>query len=324
MSNKLMECVPNISEGRDKEIIKQVINEVKNTNGVSLLDVDPGHATNRTVITFVGHPDNVIEAAFKLIKKASELINMEEHSGEHPRMGATDVCPLVPVSGMSMNEVIEYSEKLGSRVGKELKIPVYLYEHSAKKKFRKNLADIRQGEYENIIKKVQQSKWEPDFGSINSEIIKKSGNKLELKENKLTIFFNYFDLIENIKQNLSISDDDIICKSYDENKENLIKSYNQIIGINQEVEKIKHINVGLPQVTIELLETLNKNFYKSKIDLKSTFIAQRSILNNKTLMLGNKFQIKDINIKKFFKNEFWQSNNKIEELYDLKINKFIV
>ncbi len=170
-----MECVPNISEGRDKEIIKQVVNEVKNTNGVSLLDVDPGRATNRTVITFVGHPDNVIEAAFKLIKKASELINMEEHSGEHPRMGATDVCPLVPVSGLSMNEVIEYSEKLGSRVGKELKIPVYLYEHSAKKKFRKNLADIRQGEYENIIKKVQQSKWEPDFGSINSEIIKKSG-----------------------------------------------------------------------------------------------------------------------------------------------------
>ena len=170
-----MECVPNISEGRDKEIIKQVVNEVKNTNGVSLLDVDPGHATNRTVITFVGHPDNVIEAAFKLIKKASQLINMDQHSGEHPRMGATDVCPLVPVSGMSMNEVIKYSEKLGSRVGKELKIPVYLYEHSAKKKFRKNLADIRQGEYENIIKKVQQSKWEPDFGSINSEIIKKSG-----------------------------------------------------------------------------------------------------------------------------------------------------
>ena len=170
-----MECVPNISEGRDKEIIKQVVNEVKNTNGVSLLDVDPGHATNRTVITFVGHPDNVIEAAFKLIKKASELINMEKHSGEHPRMGATDVCPLVPVSGMTMNEVVEYSEKLSSRVGEELKIPVYLYEHSAKKKFRKNLADIRQGEYENIIKKVQQSKWEPDFGSINSEIIKKSG-----------------------------------------------------------------------------------------------------------------------------------------------------
>lgn len=175
MSNKLMECVPNISEGRDKEIIKQVVNEVKNTNGISLLDVDPGHATNRTVITFVGHPDNVIEAAFKLIKKASELINMEKHSGEHPRMGATDVCPLVPVSGMTMNEVVEYSEKLSSRVGEELKIPVYLYEHSAKKKFRKNLADIRQGEYENIIKKVQQSKWEPDFGSINSEIIKKSG-----------------------------------------------------------------------------------------------------------------------------------------------------
>ncbi len=156
------------------------------------------------------------------------------------------------------------------------------------------------------------------------EIIKKNGNRLELKENKLTILFNYFDLVENIKKNLSISDEDIICKSYDENKENLIKSFNHIIGIDHEVEKIKHINVGLPQLTIELLETLNKNFYKSKIDLKSTLIAQKSILNNRAFMLGSKFQIKDTNIKKFFKNEFWQSNNKIEELYDLKINKFLV
>ena len=156
------------------------------------------------------------------------------------------------------------------------------------------------------------------------EIIQQSQNKLELKKNKLTIFFDYFDLIENIKQKLSISSEDIICKSYDENKENLIKSFNQIIGINQEVEVNKHINIGLPQLAIELLETLNKNFYESKIDLKSAAIAQRNILNNKTLMLGRKFQITDEKIKYFFKSEFWQSNNKIEKLYNLEINKFLI
>ena len=170
-----MECVPNISEGRDKKIIQQIVNEVKNTNGANLLDVDPGDATNRTVITFVGHPDAVIEAAFKLIKKASELIDMSQHSGEHPRMGATDVCPLIPVSGMDMKEVIEYSKKLGQRVGKELKIPVYLYEHSASKQHRKNLANIRQGEYEGLANKINELKWKPDFGSNNTTIIEKCG-----------------------------------------------------------------------------------------------------------------------------------------------------
>ena len=175
MSEKLMECVPNISEGRDKEIIQQIVNEVKNTNGVNLLDTDPGYATNRTVITFVGHPDAVVEAAFKLIKKASELIDMSQHSGEHPRMGATDVCPLIPVSGMDMKEVIEYSKKLGQRVGQELKIPIYLYEYSASKQHRKNLANIRQGEYEGLANKINESKWKPDFGSNNTTIIEKCG-----------------------------------------------------------------------------------------------------------------------------------------------------
>jgi len=155
-------------------------------------------------------------------------------------------------------------------------------------------------------------------------IIQQSQNKLELKENKLTIFFDYFDLIENIKQKLSISNEDIICKSYDENKENLIKSFNQIIGLNQEVDVNRYINIGLPQLAIELLETLNKNFYESKIDLKSAAIAQRNILNNKTFMLGRKFKISDEKIKNFFKNEFLQSNNKVEKLYNLEINKFLI
>ena len=156
------------------------------------------------------------------------------------------------------------------------------------------------------------------------EIIKKSANKLIFNELKLTIFFDYLDLIENIKDKLYISNDDIICKSYDENKENLIKSFNQIIGINQEVEVNKYINIGLPQLAIELLETLNKNFYESKIDLKSAAIAQRNILNNAAFMLGRKFQISDENIKDYFKNEFWQSNSKIEKLYNIEINKFLI
>ena len=156
------------------------------------------------------------------------------------------------------------------------------------------------------------------------EIIKKNENRLELKENKLTIFFDYLDLIKNIKQKLSISDNDIICKSYDENKQDLIKSFNQIIGIDQEVLKTRPVNVGLPQLTIELLETLNKNFYESKIDLKSAAIAQKNILSNRIFMLGRKFQIKDLNIKDFFKNEFWQSNSKIEKLYNIEINKFLI
>ena len=160
---KLIECVPNFSEGRDPEIIKNIIAEVKNTQGVTLLNVDPGKATNRTVVTFVGDPASVIEAAFKLIRKASELIDMKQHEGEHPRMGSTDVCPLIPISGISMKETIEYSIKLAKKVGEELNIPVYLYEHSANKKYRKNLANIREGEYEGIENKLMSKKWYPDF-----------------------------------------------------------------------------------------------------------------------------------------------------------------
>ena len=131
MSRKLLECVPNFSEGRNSTIIENITNEVKNTEGVTLLNVDPGKATNRTVVTFVGDPDSVIEAAFKLIKKALELINMETHYGEHPRMGATDVCPLIPISGISMEEAVLYSKRLAKKVSEELNIPTYLYEHSA-------------------------------------------------------------------------------------------------------------------------------------------------------------------------------------------------
>src|SRR5579872_325695 len=151
---KLIECVPNFSEGRDLNIIKQITDEVESVEGVRLLNVDPGKATNRTVVTFVGEPDAVIEAAFLAIKKAGELIDMSKHTGEHPRMGATDVCPLIPVANISMDEVVKYAKKLGERVGKELHIPVYLYEYAATKKERSNLSVIRAGEYEGLPKKI--------------------------------------------------------------------------------------------------------------------------------------------------------------------------
>lgn len=163
-SNAIIECVPNISEGRNSDIIKQVTDEAANTEGVALLDVDPGKATNRTVITFVGNPEAVIEAAFRVIKKASELIDMTKHSGEHPRMGATDVCPLVPVSGITMEETVEFANKLAKRVGEELNIPAYLYEYAAKEDYRRNLADIRSGEYEGIADKITKPEWKPDYG----------------------------------------------------------------------------------------------------------------------------------------------------------------
>jgi len=161
---QLIECVPNFSEGSDMGIIKQITNEIESVEGVRLLDVDPGKATNRTVVTFVGEPISVIEAAFRAIKKAAELIDMRKHTGEHPRMGATDVCPLIPVANISMEETAEWAKKLGERVGNELAIPVYLYEAAQKNPERKNLSIIRAGEYEGFSKKILLSEWAPDFG----------------------------------------------------------------------------------------------------------------------------------------------------------------
>ena len=173
---QLIECVPNISEGNDTKKINEIVNIVETVDGVSLLNVDPGKATNRTVITFVGEPKNVIEAAFLLIKKAKELIDMSKHSGEHPRMGATDVCPLVPISNISMDEVTKYARELAKRVGSELEIPVYCYENAAFKNERKNLANCRSGEYEGLKKKFEDKNWKPDFGpSVFNDSVKKSG-----------------------------------------------------------------------------------------------------------------------------------------------------
>ena len=176
MNKQLIECVPNISEGRDTVKINAIASVVETVEGVKLLDIDPGNATNRTVITFVGEPENVIEAAFLLIKKASELIDMSKHSGEHPRFGATDVCPLVPISGITIDETAFYAHKLGERVGKELGIPGYFYENAAKEEKRINLANCRSGEYEGLKEKFNNPAWKPDFGpTAYSDAVSKTG-----------------------------------------------------------------------------------------------------------------------------------------------------
>src|SRR5437868_12360992 len=161
---KLIECVPNFSEGRDQAIIRQITSAIESVDGVFLLDVDPGATTNRTVVTFVGSPEAAVEAAFRGIAKAGELIDMRKHTGAHPRMGATDVCPFIPVSSVTWEEAIDCAKKLGKRVGEELKIAVYLYEKAASDPVRSNLSIIRAGEYEGFFEKIKQPRWKPDFG----------------------------------------------------------------------------------------------------------------------------------------------------------------
>ena len=165
ITRRIIECVPNFSEGRDKGIIRQITDVIEKSEGVKLLDVDPGEATNRTVVTFVGEPDAVVEAAFKAVKKAGELIDMRNHHGAHPRMGATDVLPLVPVSGITLEECAELSRKLAERIANELSIPCYCYEAAALKPERKNLAVCRKGEYEALPDKLSNAETAPDFGA---------------------------------------------------------------------------------------------------------------------------------------------------------------
>ncbi len=173
---KLIECVPNFSEGRDMGIINQITAEIEKVEGVKLVDVDPGQATNRTVVTMVGTPDEVLEAAFNAIKKAKELIDMRKHQGAHPRFGATDVCPLVPVSNITMEETAELAHRLAKRIGDELEIPVYCYENAATSEVRRNLANCRSGEYEALPQRIVSEEWKPDYGPSKwTESVAKSG-----------------------------------------------------------------------------------------------------------------------------------------------------
>ena len=164
MHNQLIECVPNFSEGRDLSMIKQITDQIETVEAVSLLDVDPGNATNRTVVTFVGPPEDVLEAAVRALSKASQLIDMRKHKGAHPRFGATDVCPLVPVANITMEETVELARRLAKRLGEELGTPIFCYEDAAFTEPRKNLATVRAGEYEGLREKLAKPDWKPDFG----------------------------------------------------------------------------------------------------------------------------------------------------------------
>ncbi|MDH3307399.1 MAG: glutamate formimidoyltransferase [Acidimicrobiia bacterium] len=161
---KLIECVPNFSEGRDRTVIDAITARIETVDGVKLLDVEPGHATNRTVVTFVGTPEEIIEAAVRAIATATELIDMSRHRGEHPRFGATDVCPLVPISGVTMEETVEYAHQLARRLGEELGLSIYCYENAATVPERRNLADVREGEYEGLAGRLEDPSWKPDYG----------------------------------------------------------------------------------------------------------------------------------------------------------------
>jgi glutamate formiminotransferase/formiminotetrahydrofolate cyclodeaminase len=187
---QLIECVPNISEGRDLVKINAIANVVTTVEGIKLLNVDPGAATNRTVVTFVGEPEAVIEAAFLLIKKAAELIDMSKHQGEHPRFGATDVCPLIPIANINMEDVVPYAHKLGARVGKELNIPGYFYEYACTEEKRRNLASCRAGEYEGLPKKLTDPAWKPDFGPATFTDSVKSTGAIAISARDFLIAYN--------------------------------------------------------------------------------------------------------------------------------------
>jgi glutamate formiminotransferase / formiminotetrahydrofolate cyclodeaminase len=189
---KLIECVPNFSEGRDMSIIKQITDEIGKIDGVKLLDVDPGVTTNRTVVTFVGTPEEVCEAAFQAVKKAQELIDMSKHEGNHPRFGATDVLPLVPISGISMEETAEFASKLGKRIGEELGIPIYLYENAATEEKRRNLANCREGEYEGLKDKISSQDWKPNFGpnQFNESVAKSGATAVGARDFLIAVNFN--------------------------------------------------------------------------------------------------------------------------------------
>lgn len=189
---KLIECVPNFSEGRDLGIIKQITDEIERIDGVKLLDVDPGATTNRTVVTFVGTPDEVLKAAFQAVKKAQQLIDMRKHKGDHPRFGATDVCPLVPISEVTMEEVAEYARKLGRRIGENLGIPVYLYENAASEEKRRNLASCREGEYEGLKDRIYSAEWKPDFGpaEFNESVARSGATAVGARDFLVAVNFN--------------------------------------------------------------------------------------------------------------------------------------
>ncbi|PQJ81621.1 glutamate formimidoyltransferase [Polaribacter glomeratus] len=275
MNKQLIECVPNISEGRDINKINTIANSVKTVEGVKLLDVDPGKATNRTVITFVGEPKDVIEAAFRLIKKASELIDMSKQKGEHPRFGATDVCPLVPIANISMEETAEYARQLGKRVGEELGISGYYYENAATSSDRKNLATVRSGEYEGLKEKLSKPNWKPDFGpsEYNQQIVTSGVTAISARDFLIAYNVNLnststrranaiaFDIRENGRVN-TINGKNVLDKNG--NPERIPGKLKAVKGIGWFIEEygIAQISYNLTNISIT---SMHEAFYETDL-----------------------------------------------------------
>ncbi len=257
---QIVECVPNFSEGLDMGLIKQITDKIESVEGVKLLDVDPGKTTNRTVVTFVGEPEPVIEAAFLAIAKAKELIDMSKHKGEHPRMGATDVCPLVPIANISMEETVKYAHKLAKRVGEELDFPVYCYESAALKPERKNLAFIRSGEYEALSDKMLKPEWKPDFGPAKFDA--KAGSTVIGARNFLVAFNVNLNTTSTRRANAIAFDVREAGRvATDEKGKNLLDEKGQTIRIPGTLKATKAIGwyieeYGVAQISMNLTDIL--------------------------------------------------------------------
>jgi glutamate formiminotransferase/formiminotetrahydrofolate cyclodeaminase len=262
---KLVECVPNFSEGRDLRIIKKITNSIESVNGIKLLNVDAGYGANRTVITFVGGPDEVVEAAFVAIQKASELIDMQLHKGEHPRMGATDVCPLIPLVNITMDETVEAARKLSRRVGNELKIPVYCYEYAAYTEKRRSLAYCRKGEYERLAERIKLVEWQPDFGP--AELNVRSG-ATAIGARKILIAYNVNLNTTSVKVAKSIAaeirdyvtlkhDNDSIISNEDASREPIHGTLKNVRAIGWQIREygIAQVSMNLTDVQVTPIQT---------------------------------------------------------------------
>ena len=260
---KLIECVPNFSEGKNKEIISQITSEISNVSNVKLLDVDPGVDTNRTVVTFVGEPDAVLEAAYKSIKKASEVIDMTLHKGEHPRMGATDVCPLIPIKNVSLEECIEYSHKLAHRVSEELNIPIFMYEKSASCSERINLANIRKGEYEGMKDKMSKKEWLPDYG--NEFNIKSGVTAIGVREFLIAYNINLNTSDKKLASDIALDIREAGRAKRDKNGKIIRDKNNNIVKVPGSLKDVKGVGWYLEEHNIAQVSMNLVNFKKTSI-----------------------------------------------------------
>ena len=273
---QLIECVPNFSEGQDMSIIKQITDVIEVVDGVKLLDVDPGKATNRTVVTFVGTPDEVIEAAFQAMKKASEIIDMSKHHGEHPRFGATDVCPLIPISGITMEETVEYAHKLAKRAGEEIGIPIYCYEFAATEEKRKNLAYCRAGEYEGLKEKLSNPNMKPDFGpSEFNEFVQKSGATAISARNFLVAYNVNLNTISTRRANAIAFDVRENGRAKKENGKIVKDEKGNTIRIPGSLKKVKAIGwfieeYGVAQISMNLTDITVTSVHKAFEEVKKS------------------------------------------------------